>query len=186
MSATTTALLSRSLNKYIWISVGFFDHPKVIKLIRRVGLEGAVCLQRLWCFAAQYKPDGNLVHMSHRAIELSAKWTGDPGKLVSELLNLGFLDESDGGLCLHDWLEHQPDVLRTEPPLPYDWNRRRYEVFIRDGFTCRYCGHKVSMPHADHIIPRSRGGSDHVDNLATSCPDCNRRKGARTPDEWLQ
>ena len=56
----------------------------------------------------------------------------------------------------------------------------RFEVFKRDGFTCQYCGAKP--PHvtleADHIIPRSGGGTDGLDNLITSCFSCNRGKGA--------
>ena len=31
----------------------------------------------------------------------------------------------------------------------------------------------------DHVVPRSRGGSDHPDNLQLLCPNCNRVKGDR-------
>jgi 5-methylcytosine-specific restriction endonuclease McrA len=37
----------------------------------------------------------------------------------------------------------------------------------------------------DHVLPRSRGGSDNLVNLVLACGDCNNRKGARTPGEWL-
>src|SRR6266851_3291605 len=36
----------------------------------------------------------------------------------------------------------------------------------------------------DHIVPRSRGGSERVSNLAASCHDCNAVKGHRTASEW--
>lgn len=78
------------------------------------------------------------------------------------------------------------NALRTESPLPYDWNRRRYTVFIRDNFTCQYCGTRAEKPHADHVTPRSRGGSDEIENLVTACPSCNLRKSDKTPEEWLQ
>lgn len=53
--------------------------------------------------------------------------------------------------------------------------RARFEVLKRDAFTCQYCG---KMPpdvtlHIDHIKPVSKGGSNGMLNLVTSCVDCN-------------
>lgn len=61
----------------------------------------------------------------------------------------------------------------------------RRNVFLRDGYTCQYCG--VS-PHPrelnlDHVMPRSRGGRSSWENLVTSCRLCNLRKGGSTPEE---
>lgn len=54
----------------------------------------------------------------------------------------------------------------------------RFEVFKRDSFTCQYCGSKPpqSVLECDHINPKSKGGSNNIDNLITSCFDCNRGK----------
>ena len=71
-----------------------------------------------------------------------------------------------------------------EIPLPPDWAARRMTVFKRDDYTCRYCGLRVESPHCDHVFPRSRGGSDDLENLATACPACNLSKSAKTPAEW--
>ncbi len=61
----------------------------------------------------------------------------------------------------------------------------RKTVFIRDGFMCQYCGVRVSMATGtrDHVIPRSRGGSDSMLNVVTCCRSCNIRKDNHTPDE---
>jgi len=51
-------------------------------------------------------------------------------------------------------------------------------VFKRDNYTCVYCGRKppeVKL-EVDHVLPKSKGGSDDIDNLATSCFDCNHGK----------
>ena len=54
----------------------------------------------------------------------------------------------------------------------------RFEVFKRDGFCCQYCGNNPPLVvlEVDHIQPKSKGGSDDIDNLVTSCFDCNRGK----------
>lgn len=59
--------------------------------------------------------------------------------------------------------------------------RVRFEVFKRDLFTCRYCGRRPPdvVLECDHVHPRSDGGSDEMDNLATACADCNRGKAAK-------
>lgn len=54
----------------------------------------------------------------------------------------------------------------------------RFEVFKRDGFSCQYCG--ATPPsivlEPDHINPVCNGGGNEIDNLVTSCFDCNRGK----------
>lgn len=59
--------------------------------------------------------------------------------------------------------------------------KMRFEVFKRDKFTCQYCGRSVPdvILHVDHIKPVSKGGTNDIMNLITSCQDCNLGKGAR-------
>ena len=54
----------------------------------------------------------------------------------------------------------------------------RFDVFKRDSFTCAYCGKKPpeAVLEADHIEPKSKGGTDILENLITACFDCNRGK----------
>lgn len=62
---------------------------------------------------------------------------------------------------------------------------KRFEIFKRDGFTCRYCGQRppdVTL-EVDHIHPSSKGGSDDELNLLTSCFDCNRGKSDKVLGE---
>lgn len=62
----------------------------------------------------------------------------------------------------------------------------------RDGWNCHYCDHPlgwgsplVARPERDHVMPRSRGGANGVENLVLACSPCNREKAAQTPSEWL-
>lgn len=55
----------------------------------------------------------------------------------------------------------------------------RKEVFIRDGYTCQYCGRQGHDLTIDHVIPRHRGGSHSWDNLVSACKPCNHRKGGK-------
>lgn len=57
-------------------------------------------------------------------------------------------------------------------------NKQRFEVFKKYNFTCQYCGRRTPevILEIDHIIPKSRGGTDNIDNLTVSCFECNRGK----------
>lgn len=57
----------------------------------------------------------------------------------------------------------------------------RRAVFARDDYRCQYCGEGADS--IDHVVPRSRGGSDDWDNLAAACRSCNSAKRNRTPAE---
>lgn len=61
----------------------------------------------------------------------------------------------------------------------------RRNVFLRDDYTCQYCGRSpaVSDLNLDHVTPRSRGGPATWENLVTSCRQCNLSKGSATPEE---
>lgn len=57
----------------------------------------------------------------------------------------------------------------------------RFQILQRDGFTCAYCGQRPPAVklHVDHIVPRSKGGSDKAENLQAACNRCNAGKAAR-------
>lgn len=58
----------------------------------------------------------------------------------------------------------------------------RFDVFKRDGFRCAYCGNSppACVLEIDHVIPVSAGGENTLNNLLTSCFDCNRGESNRS------
>jgi hypothetical protein len=61
------------------------------------------------------------------------------------------------------------------------------KVERRAGSRCEYCRMHQSLQgatfHLEHVIPRSRGGTRRLDNLAWACPGCNLRKSDRVEVE---
>jgi len=57
-------------------------------------------------------------------------------------------------------------------------NFTRFNVFLRDKFSCQYCGSNKDLTF-DHLLPRSKGGKTNWDNVVTACSGCNVKKGGR-------
>ena len=57
----------------------------------------------------------------------------------------------------------------------------RFNVFLRDRFSCQYCGSKTELTF-DHVVPRSRGGQTRWDNVVAACSPCNLAKANSMPD----
>lgn len=57
----------------------------------------------------------------------------------------------------------------------------RFNVFLRDQFTCQYCGTEAELTF-DHVVPRSKGGLTTWQNVVAACSPCNLRKSNKLPD----
>ena len=73
-----------------------------------------------------------------------------------------------------------------------NWIRqeKRLAIYIRDNFVCQHChrdlrtidkgnGLRIEL---DHIVPVSKGGTNHQSNLFTSCSQCNNSRGDKEID----
>lgn len=59
----------------------------------------------------------------------------------------------------------------------------------RDGNLCWLCGMPFSKQHGkkpslDHVIPKSKGGSNRNENLRLAHSRCNRDRGDMDPEEF--
>jgi len=80
-----------------------------------------------------------------------------------------------------------PSVIALKEFIPMDRQPAftRFNVFLRDGFTCQYCGQPNKAEHLtfDHVVPRARGGRTSWENVVAACSPCNLRKGHKMPKQ---
>lgn len=129
---------------------------------------------RTWCYllirAATQRVHGRFASVLH-----AARVTNRPLLHIANLMRAGLLVEHDDGLWISRWKVRQAS---GRPPIPA---RIRMLVIARDGLRCGICGRDVDPDDVDldHVIPLSRGGETHEDNLRVTHSRCNRRRGNR-------
>lgn len=80
-----------------------------------------------------------------------------------------------------------PSVMRLKTYVrPRSYGAVRFcreNVYIRDNFTCQYCGkrHHTRNLTLDHVVPASKSGPKTWTNVVAACRTCNQRKANRTP-----
>ena len=55
----------------------------------------------------------------------------------------------------------------------------RFNLFLRDGFCCQYCGARGDLTF-DHVVPRASGGVTSWQNVVAACSPCNLKKGSKS------
>ncbi|WP_165072954.1 hypothetical protein [Desulfovibrio sp. ZJ200] len=171
------------MNTDIRLSVGFWQHPKTKKTVKRLGLEGIRSLQVLWLWAAQNKPDGNLAGMDWEDIELAADWQGEERAFFDHCLGV-WIDEAEGGYVLHDWAEHNPWQAEAEA--------RKEQA--RKNATAGWEKRRAKRPHdsgnADSMPPQCDGNAPakqphDFGNAPSPYPSPNQEENTSPPVESL-
>lgn len=64
--------------------------------------------------------------------------------------------------------------------------KRLWKKHIKESWDnkCAYCESEENLT-LDHIIPKSKGGSDRVTNVLCACKNCNISKGHQMWSEWF-
>ena len=121
------------------------------------------------------------------AERLGRAWLGiDLSPKATELVNVR-LQGSMGSLFHNRLVTARTDIpRRTDIDAPINYRKNKHVLFGQQEGRCAGC--RMDFPfkifEVDHVIPQSRGGTDHLENLQLLCPHCNRIKGDR-PQEYL-
>ena len=121
------------------------------------------------------------------AENLGRSWIGiDVSPKAVELVNMR-LQQSMGDLFHNRLVTARTDIpRRTDIDVPVPYRQNKHVLFGQQEGRCNGCRSEFPFRNftVDHIVPESRGGTDHVDNLQLLCGHCNSVKGDR-PQEYL-
>jgi len=139
----------------ITVEVGYPRHPKTITLIQRLGNGADAIPVRLWCWAAEFKPQhgklGNL-DMDPSEVESLVDWWGEPGACFNAMLGL-FIDRNEDGFYLHDWGGHRGHVTtyheRAKVAANTRWARHKAMKAAKEERAA--AGRKASQPAIDLV-----------------------------------
>jgi hypothetical protein len=95
------------------------------------------------------------------------------------------IEEYENPIVLGDSIFMRPKVVRLLDYRHIPFRTiflSRVNIFRRDDHKCLYCDSKKNLT-LDHVIPKSRGGDNGWENLATCCVNCNKNKNDKTPEE---
>ena len=103
------------------------------------------------------------------------------GKGKAELL-----EQRDGHVRTVSQNVDVPSIIRLSylvkrPFVPSKLSKK--EIFLRDQYTCQYCGIKSTELTLDHVIPRRQKGAHTWENVVAACSKCNLKKAGFTPEE---
>ena len=119
------------------------------------------------------------------AESLHRKWIGiDLSPVAATLVESRLRDQ----LKMFGEVHHRTDIpQRTDLGELPNYRTHKHFLYGRQEGHCNGC--RMAFPfrnyEVDHIVPRNKGGSDHVGNLQLLCGACNRAKGTGTQAELV-
>jgi len=110
-------------------------------------------------------------------------------KVLKALLkgHINVVQEYDTSIRIKDKDLKLPKIVMLNKYVKIDHKPKfsRKNIYLRDNYTCQYCGQKFSPEELtfDHVIPRSCGGETVWENIVTCCKACNCKKGSKNAEQ---
>ncbi len=109
-------------------------------------------------------------------------WQNSVKAVFLERVNV--VSEYDNAIHSPSWEMKLPSVISLKEYVQVSRKPAftRFNVFLRDRFSCQYCTTPVPTQDLtfDHVVPRSRGGRTQWTNVVTACSVCNLKKGNKS------
>lgn len=187
--------------KWIKMMVGMFDGMS-FKKIKRAKIGGESFRDKLtavWFelmdFAGKCNHDGAFISPSEIPFtdlaDIATMIDRDEEELrlcMAFFINEGMVKVVDDIYSLSNWSEYQNvegmEKLREQNRKRVaDFRERQKRLLLTDGATCVYCGKPANT--IDHIIPRSKNGSNDESNIVPCCKSCNSSKKNKSLADFL-
>lgn len=137
-------------------------------------------LMHIWRVGLSWESTRTLAakcRMSVGQVSKTKRWLLEEGWLEQTITPHGKVGVTLAG-------SEEPKRLEAEKP----WSISQHHTALetgRNGDRCVYCG-SIEVHSLDHLIPKSRGGSDEDENLMPACDICNKAKGEMTGSEFVK
>lgn len=143
---------------------GLARHIKTKRLARKLGISVPSTighLHLLWWWALDNLPDGNISSMEPEDIADEMMWNEDAVSLISALKEVGFLDDIEGELFIHDWHDYIGKLLekrKKETDRKREYRAKTGQPKDEEGMS-----HGTGLGHVDEV-PKDGGRNSTVPN----------------------
>lgn len=132
--------------------------------------------------------------------QLNRQWIGIDISPSAEVITKIRLEEASEQGFLFSPIQMSDVTVTTTPPLRTDETEtavqrslpsahiHKNELYGRQEGHCNGCQfhYRIKDLTIDHLVPQSKGGTDHIENLQLLCQHCNSTKGDRTQEYLLE
>lgn len=100
---------------WIRLSSEYFRHRKTLRIVGKLGPVAANYPLRLWLWAVEQSPSGDLRDLEPEELVTICDHKGDPSDLWDAMVACGFIEKNGRGWRIKSWEEHQlPLIERAE------------------------------------------------------------------------